>query len=215
MRWHNIRYSGSFDLDKLSEPKPDGEAYMQEDPSMWARVETEILLSRGVSVETDTRGNLGLGAVITQDPPGMDWLKDRWQAASDMGGTAIPGVHWVILDFGKKYIRPTRVVLDWEAAHAENYRIEGRLTMNDEWGVLYDGADPLQAETQMISKTESGQSPGVKTPLPLHRIHDVRLAGGAQLIRFLRVYIVEPAAGWGVSLWEVDVYGPSPDGGSK
>ena len=34
-RWHNVRYSGALELDVLSEPKPDGESYMQEDPSMW------------------------------------------------------------------------------------------------------------------------------------------------------------------------------------
>eukprot|EP00935_MAST-01C_sp_MAST-1C-sp1_P001553 g1553.t1 len=167
----------------------------------------EVLLSRGVAVQTDTRGNLGPGSVITQDPPGKDWIRDRWQAASDMGGTAIPGSHWVVLDFGEtKTVRPSRLVLDWEAAHAENYRIEGRLNSTEGWNVLYDGGDPAQESRR--TKTESGQSPGVNFKLPLHRVHEVKLAGDPQPLRFMRVFIVKPAAGWGVSLWQVDVYGP-------
>jgi hypothetical protein len=37
----------------------------------------EALISTGVPVKTDTRGNLGPGSVITQDPPGDDWIKVR------------------------------------------------------------------------------------------------------------------------------------------
>ena len=32
---------------------------------------------------------------------GINRLRDRWQAASDMGGTAIPGQHWVLIDLGR------------------------------------------------------------------------------------------------------------------
>ena len=54
-----------------------------------------------VTITSSARGNLGPSSVLNQDPPGKDWLKDRWQAASDMGGTAIPGCHWVKLDFSR------------------------------------------------------------------------------------------------------------------
>ena len=55
--------------------------------------EQPTIVSRNarVQVSSDVRGNLGSSQVIVQDPPGVDWLKDRWQAASDMGGTAIKG----------------------------------------------------------------------------------------------------------------------------
>ena len=53
---------------------------------------TDELLSAGATVTTDTRGNLGPGSVITQKVQGNDWLKDRWQAASDMHGSAIAGL---------------------------------------------------------------------------------------------------------------------------
>ena len=54
-----------------------------------------------VVATTDTRGNLGPGSVIVQPNPGTNWLHDRWQAASDMGGTAIPGSHWIEIDLGR------------------------------------------------------------------------------------------------------------------
>ena len=42
----------------------------------------------GVSVSCDARGNLGPCEVVIQSMPGPNWLKDRWQAASDMGGAS-------------------------------------------------------------------------------------------------------------------------------
>ena len=59
------------------------------------------LLSRNpnIVITSSTRGNLGPPSVLNQNPPGKDWLKDRWQAASDMHGTAIKGSHWVLFDF--------------------------------------------------------------------------------------------------------------------
>ena len=52
----------------------------------------QIISRRDVIVTSDARGNLGPASVLVKDVPGENWLKDRWQAASDMGGTAIPGV---------------------------------------------------------------------------------------------------------------------------
>lgn len=103
------------------------------------------LLSCGADVEAtcDVRGNLGPCSVIIQDPPGTDWLKDRWQAASDMGGTAIPGAHWVLLDF-KKIINVQSIKLDWETAYAQDYVIYGRLNDYEEWKIIYDGGTDLE-----------------------------------------------------------------------
>ena len=64
------------------------------------------------------------------------------------GGTAIPGHHWVTLDFKDKFIFD-EVVLDWEAAYAKDYRIEGRNGIDgqdDDWVVLYDGSVPPHKE---------------------------------------------------------------------
>ncbi|KAK1740332.1 hypothetical protein QTG54_009282 [Skeletonema marinoi] len=208
------------------------------------------LLSRNpkVILTTSTRGNLGPPTVLNQNPPGNDWIKDRWQAASDMHGTAIKGSHWVLLDFsqlvdgdGRRGIQMTKIVLDWETAFATDYRIEGRMdrplehdsSLNgvekDEWCVLYDGGNAsnnnkrnneLQRgiETQ-FHESSYGQSPGVKQKLPLHILHTIEwmtssLDNNEQTtcqtttaFRYLRIFIRKPARGWGVSLWEVDVYG--------
>lgn len=191
------------------------------------------LLSRNatIKVTSDVRGNLGPASVIIQDPPGTNWLKDRWQAASDMHGTAIAGSHWVILDFGglNMNIHPAKVVLDWESAHATEYRIEGGYYIssgesenkeeddasNVHWEVLFDANNPRHIPHRSVAK--SGQSPGVKFPMPLHIVHTLDLydccyayqrARTTQSYRYLRVFIIKPAKyGWGVSLWQVDVYG--------
>lgn len=231
------------------------------------------LLSRNpkVILTTSTRGNLGPPTVLNQNPPGNDWIKDRWQAASDMHGTAIKGSHWVLLDFsqlvdeekdngndlvgdGRRGVQMTKIVLDWETAFATDYRVEGRMdrplehdsSLNevekDEWCLLYDGGNAnninqgnneLQRgiETQ-FHESSYGQSPGVKQKLPLHILHTIEWmtssldnneqtsegndgsdrdnSGSCQTttaFRYLRIFIRKPARGWGVSLWEVDVYG--------
>ena len=232
------------------------------------------LLSRNpnVIITSSTRGNLGPPTVLNQDPPGKDWLKDRWQAASDMHGTAIKGSHWVMLDFShfltedegggdddgnRGAIKMSKIVLDWETAFATDYRIEGRMdhpsssssNNKDEWCVLYDGGgggghpsnnkNDRRHEKELrygieFHETEYGQSPGVKQKLPLHIIHtiewassspsssllrkkngqsngELQVGGGAcqttTAFQYLRIFIRKPARGWGVSLWEVDVYG--------
>ena len=43
-----------------------------------------------------------------------------------VSGTAIPGPHWVLISFPRK-ASATRIVLDWEAAYATAYWLEGRL----------------------------------------------------------------------------------------
>eukprot|EP00592_Proboscia_alata_P017278 CAMPEP_0194400038 /NCGR_PEP_ID=MMETSP0174-20130528/126990_1 /TAXON_ID=216777 /ORGANISM="Proboscia alata, Strain PI-D3" /LENGTH=165 /DNA_ID=CAMNT_0039196507 /DNA_START=163 /DNA_END=656 /DNA_ORIENTATION=- len=79
-----------------------------------------------VTATADVRGNLGPAGVVIQPIPGTDWITDRWQAASNMHGKNIPGAHWIQLDFGTE-VWVERVVLDWEAAYADAYRLEGSL----------------------------------------------------------------------------------------
>jgi hypothetical protein len=165
-----------------------------------------VLLSRGpeVKVTADVRGNLGPPSVMTQQTPGTDWLKDRWQAASDMHGTAIPGVHWVELEFPWYVETISKVVLDWEAAFARDYRIEVSMDQQD-WHVVFDS----HVDSDRRTSTESGQSPGVTSKTPLHIVHTVTVLDHVVPFKYLRVYIRKSAMGWGVSLWQVDVYGTS------
>jgi hypothetical protein len=44
------------------------------------------------------RGNLGAPARVLEDSV-TDWLRDRWQAAADMGGSPLPLPVWLRLDF--------------------------------------------------------------------------------------------------------------------
>lgn len=209
-------------------------------------------LSRGnphVKVKADVVGNLGPIEVVLQANPGTNWLHDRWQAASDMHGTNIPGEHWIELDFGGVTGRgggtaddvddrsstgtviATSIVLDWETAYAEKYIIEASMRPisgrkqrindsssndiiekkrgDDEIWVLYDGSDPQQQQT-MRTVSEHGQSPGVKEKRPLHVVHTLSLHGNAnhqRPFRYLRLHILKSATGWGVSLWQFDVFG--------
>jgi hypothetical protein len=251
------------------------------------------LLSRNpkVTITTSARGNLGPSSVLNQDPPGSDWIKDRWQAASDMHGTAIKGSHWVLFDFTqlllqeeeqeeegsdgrRRGIQMTKIVLDWETAFAKDYRIEGRMIMdhhpidnsggldssNNDWCVLYDSGDKSTNNDNnkvihtidhypIRTEEEYGQSPGVKQKLPLHIIHTIEWTPAASTMsneeqrsnndesnnannsatkeqqntnrgsssttttcqttsfQYLRIFIRKSVHGWGVSLWEVDVYG--------
>ena len=146
-----------------------------------------------------------------------------------MHGTNIPGEHWIELDFcgdgatGAKGgeiggpIIVTSIILDWETAYADKYRIEASSTRsisgrkrdddNDIW-VLYDGTDPQQQSLRSVS--EHGQSPGVKEKRPLHVVHTLSLTNGnieRRPIRYLRLHVLKSATGWGVSLWQFDVFG--------
>jgi hypothetical protein len=240
MKTHEMVVALTEKFDEVSEEEASKPTELVQVENGVGAVIAEALLplSRNpdVIITSSTRGNLGPASVLNQNPPGTDWLKDRWQAASDMGGTAIPGRHWILLDFSSlaansSSILVTKIVLDWETAYATDYRIEGRMdppndyeTNDDDgnWCTLYDGT--LDDDTSQMrihrSVEEYGQSPGVvNQTLPLHILHTINftttdtLLGGDDNInkclrlRYLRVYINKPARGWGVSLWQVDVYG--------
>ena len=159
-----------------------------------------ILLSRDISVNvsSDVKGNLGPASVLNQRVPGTDWIKDRWQAAADMHGTAIRGLHWVKLDFPITII-PSTIVLDWETALSTDYEIQGR--HQEEWISLFD------SKKENFTSSHFGQSPGVKKKLPLHIVHNISLIPRELGVVAVRVLIRSSDMGWGVSLWQVDVYG--------
>ena len=153
------------------------------------------LCAKGCVARCDVRGNLGECGVILNR--GQDWLKDRWQAASDMGGTAIPGPHKVEIDLGRD-VRVCSVEIDWETAYAEDYTIAAD-------GVrVFDGAAPGASRRERMS----GKSPGVKGR-PLHVIHDITLDDCVPA-RALTLDIHRGATPWGVSIWHVGVMGTVP-----
>ena len=169
--------------------------------------------------------------MVVQAKPGSDWTHDRWQAASNMHGKQIPGEHWIQLEFEENTaVVADKIVLDWETAYADEYVLEASLESisdnsnlassdSNTW-VLFDGRKKKDAAT-MRSVTESGKSPGVDEPRPLHVVHEIQLLNDGftnknlsnnkapkhKPFRFLRLHILKSVTGWGVSLWQFDVYG--------
>ena len=183
------------------------------------------LVSRGAKATADAHGNLGAPSVVVQDVPGADWLKDRWQAASDMGGTAIPGEHWIALRL-RGLSTVLRARLDWEAAYCDDYAIqvsEGNVLTDSpgSWQTLWEGGGGgggggNSASLKRRTSRKSGVSPGAASE-PLHVVHDVDLRGvqGAgqrpSTARWVRILMRKPAHGWGVSLWQLSLWGQCSD----
>lgn len=161
---------------------------------------------RGGSATADVRGNLGPAAVVLQNET-TNWLKDRWQAASDMHGTAIRGAHWVHVDLKGRKVRVQNFLLDWETAYADDYRLEG-WSHNQSVVVYFDAKQP---EYQSLRSSHSfGQSPGVKQKLPLHIIHEIACQEQATsvVVDALHLSIRKPFhVAWGVSLWRFQAFG--------
>jgi hypothetical protein len=185
-------------------------------PPMERPPSQQLATINNTRVTTDVRGNLGPPEVMVQE--GSDWLKDRWQAASDMHGTAIQGVHEVLLSFHFP-IELEKMELDWEAAYSKDYLIEGALS-NLIWFTLYDTAsdDPSTNLLQMGPVREEGQSPGVKSKTPLHVIHPFFLPSKNNQtqtttttkypkLQYLKLTIRSSAMGWCVSLWRIKLFG--------
>jgi hypothetical protein len=154
------------------------------------------LLSEGKRATSDVRGNLADASVVTLGRPPGDWLTDRWQAASDMVGTPIPGEHWVEVDLGEAH-ELTRFVIIWEKAFATKYQVRGRLYEDAGWADLAagrDAASPHRDEKHVVHVLDA-----TKTQ-----------CGGASCLvraRFVRLVISEPATQWGASVWRFEVYG--------
>ena len=176
------------------------------------------LVSRAAMATADVHGNLGAPAVVVQEPQGTDWLKDRWQAASDMHGTAIGGQHWVKVQLAA-LSTVLRVRLDWESAFCDDYVLEATENVKgtDAWFPLFDTRNT--ATLSRRTKREWGQSPGVESKVSLHIVHDLDTrpnnSGRAEPIRWVRLTMRKPAMGWGVSLWQISLWGHCVDVANK
>jgi hypothetical protein len=152
---------------------------------------TPRLLSAGKPVLSDVRGNLAPADVVTRAEPPGDWLTDRWQSASDMSGTPIPGAHFLEVDLGAA-ADIARVVIIWETALATKYRVRGRQTPNGGWADLALGADAVEPRRDAQ-----------------HVVHVLEAAEGSRA-RIVRLVIDEPATKWGASVWRLEVWGTDP-----
>lgn len=158
------------------------------------------LISLGVPVDASARGNLGPPSVLTSGAAPRDWLVDRWQAASDMSGTPIRGPHWVRLSLARRApCAVARIELDWETACADDYIIEVR-------GAGCAAADGCPWAAQSVVRRPRQARGGQ------HLVDIVDVTPAATRVWELRVWMARPATQWGVSLWQVDVFG-SCEGG--
>jgi hypothetical protein len=99
-----------------------------------------------------------------------------------------------MIDLGRA-AQIARMELDFETAFAKGYKIElmGSATGNEDWTTVF------------TTKDGSG-TPSAKQ----HVLHDVDVLGKRQrapIGRWIRVTVTELGTAWGVSLWEVRVYG--------
>mmetsp|Transcript_22814 Transcript_22814/g.56340 ORF Transcript_22814/g.56340 Transcript_22814/m.56340 type:complete len:268 (-) Transcript_22814:322-1125(-) len=154
----------------------------------------EELVSLSAKATSDVRGNLGVAQVVT-DPSVADWLKDRWQSASDMNGTPIPAI-------------PAKFVIDWETAHADDYTIEGRLSQTDEWKRVTTAeskGDRATSDKHVIDTVNISSEWGKQTLET--NVPDLSCNAPVSAVRFVRLLIHKPATRWAPSVWRFEVHG--------
>ena len=177
-------------------------------------------MQQGCVATADVVGNLGPPSTVLADADdNTDWLKHRWQTASNMHGTAIPGTHWLRLTW-PHVVELHSVVLHWETAFADRYAIQiwddgnsSSSSNNNRWTTV------LEAPKDIVQTTKSGHSPGVPATVqdaPLHVIQTLSnfQQGRPPTTTSLRILMDHPGVhkGWGLSLWEVQVFGRRLEG---
>ncbi|TWP54076.1 alkaline phosphatase [Lentzea tibetensis] len=135
----------------------------------------ESLLSQNKPTTTSSTEDATLSGALAVDGSATT----RWASAEG----ADP--QWIAVDLGGP-ATVTRVKLSWEAAYAEDYRVE---TSND-------------GTTWTTRKTVTGGDGGTD-----------EIAGLSASGRYVRVHGTKRATAYGYSLWELEVYGSRTGGG--
>ena len=160
-----------------------------------------MLLSSNCLVTASTLGNLAPPHVVV-DPRMESWLTDRWQAAQDLTGKAIPGPHWIELTFNHPVQEISDMIIDYETAFANDYAVE----------VCFDGSEVNMIvgckEWKQILRSSQVKQRIKVTNTPQHVVHHVDVTYYSdKAIRKLRLYIFRPATKWGTSIWRLEVWG--------
>jgi len=175
------------------------------------------LLSKGRPATGDVHGNLGAPAVITNESIG-NWLTDRWQAALNMKGEAIPGEHWVEIDL-QRPCRVEKVLIDWEDAYSTFWTLEGRATAErgdaSATVVLGRGSEAKQIRKmkhhvvfELHTALSRDQHRIKEATLHEHHAQRERHGGGAdEAVRYVRLVIHKPSLHWGSSIWRLQLWG--------
>ena len=177
------------------------------------------LLSKSRPVTADVQGNLGAPSVVTNESIG-NWLTDRWQAALNMKGEAIPGEHWIEIDL-QRPCRVEKVIIDWEDAYSTFWTLQGRLiepyisssSSNGNNGNVILG---LGGESKQIRHMKHHVVYELHTPfsrdqnrikektLLAHKEHNT---GMGEMVRYVRLVIHQPSMHWGSSIWRLQLWG--------
>eukprot|EP00520_Triparma_pacifica_P013395 CAMPEP_0118664600 /NCGR_PEP_ID=MMETSP0785-20121206/18109_1 /TAXON_ID=91992 /ORGANISM="Bolidomonas pacifica, Strain CCMP 1866" /LENGTH=182 /DNA_ID=CAMNT_0006558537 /DNA_START=223 /DNA_END=768 /DNA_ORIENTATION=- len=116
------------------------------------------------AVTSSVPGNLSPPTVILSSSKD-DWLKDRWQAAKDMTGIAIPGEHWLAYEFNDPIGTIEYVEVAWEKADCKDWSLQYE-NENGEWVTCYESSQELHtrtAQTDTILVDKLSLTPPVKT----------------------------------------------------
>ncbi|KNC50549.1 uncharacterized protein AMSG_00710 [Thecamonas trahens ATCC 50062] len=162
-------------------------------------------VSDGAVVTADVAGNLGAPQVVAS-PQTADWLADRWQAARDMSGTPIAGPHWLEMALAEAAL-PTKIVLDWETARADDYVVKARNAESGEWGVVLESSPGRKTSRGWARARDAEQGAGEKHIMHVWEDQQPKASKQSNLCDALRLEIAAPATQWGVSLWQFAVWG--------
>jgi hypothetical protein len=189
------------------------------------------LLSKSRPVTADVHGNLGAPSVVTNESIG-NWLTDRWQAALNMKGEAIPGEHWIEIDL-QRPCKVEKIIIDWEDAYSTFWTLQGRLSES------YSSSSSGSSSSSSGSGSGSGSGAGnvilgmggeskqirhmkhhvvyeLHTPFSRdqNRIKEKTLlehkehnTGLGELVRYVRLVIHQPSMHWGSSIWRLQLWG--------
>ena len=163
-----------------------------------------IVLSAGRPVTSDVRGNLGPSSVVTNDVV-TDWLKDRWQAASDMSGTPIPGTHHLEIDL-ERLCRVESIFIDFETAYTKHWILYGKrgdtkCDKDDSWSQVATGRNArMQKKGKQhieqivpIQDTTTGDGGGLDCSAPNYSQ--------------LKLVLQKPSTRFGTSIWRLHING--------
>ena len=157
------------------------------------------LLAGGVNVTASTQGQLAPPDVVLS-PVVTHWLQHRWQAASDMSGTPVPGPHWLQFDLQHSAVTISRVIIDYEVALSVDYYVSVWCDASHMWVTVFDSKDKRDSHN-INSNVKSKQ----------HIIHDIRInyneKTDCRLFSKIRLDIRRPATRFGTSVWHFDALG--------
>lgn len=164
-----------------------------------AIVVVEKLLTEGAHATASVRGNLGPPSVVL-DPCTADWLTDRWQAAKNMRGDAIPGRHWLELALKAAALNITKIVIDYEIAYSDDYEVEVFCDNGSGWVVIYKSKSRVLQRT--VQKSEKHIVHTIQIDNPTYPCGESTLS-----ISKIKLNIKNPADRWGTSVWRFFVWG--------